>query len=341
MQKPNTTNRAIRLIKRPAGVPTPDCFRLDEEPIPEAGTGEVLLKTLWLSLDPYMRGRMNDSPSYAPPVALGDTMVGGTVSRVEQSRHAGFSVGELVLSANGWQDYVATDGTGVFKISVKIARPSYALGVLGMPGITAYIGLVELGLPKQGETVVVAAATGAVGSVVGQIAKIKGCRVVGLASGREKCDWAVKGLGFDFCIDRRSPSFAAQLADACPAGIDIYFENVGGVVLAAVLPLLNVGARVPVCGQMSLYNPESEKAPEITAQLMGTLLRKRVNMRGFIVYDYEHRFAEIQAILEAWFERGWITYREDVVDGLENAPEAFIGLLKGANFGKLVLRVDD
>lgn len=248
MTQTPTVNRQVQLASRPVGAPTAANFQFATTAVPTAGPGQLLLRTVYLSLDPYMRGRMSDAASYAASVAVGATMVGATVCRVHSSQHAGFAVGDWVLAYTGWQDYAVSDGTGLTKLDPAMTRPSYALGVLGMPGFTAYMGLLDIGAPKPGETVVVAAATGAVGSVVGQIAKLKGCRVVGIAGGSEKCRSAVEELGFDACIDHHSPDLAALLAAACPKGIDVYFENVGGKVFDAVLPLLNAAARVPVCG---------------------------------------------------------------------------------------------
>ncbi len=333
-------NRRIVLAKRPQGPATLDCFRLEQTPVPTPGDGEVLLHTRWLSLDPYMRGRMSDAPSYAPPVAVGDCMVGATVAVVEASHHADFKPGDLVLATSGWQEYALSDGAGLVKLPAAMPRPSYAVGVLGMPGFTAYMGLLDIGKPQIGETVVVAAATGAVGSVVGQVAKIRGCRVVGIAGGAEKCAWAVEQLGFDACIDHRAPNLATALAAACPGGIDVYFENVGGAVFRAVLPLMNPHGRIPVCGLISQYQGAAP-APEDTAPaLMRALLVKRLTMRGFIIFDeYGSHFGKFREQMSAWLAAGKIHYREHVVAGLENAPAAFLGLLEGRNFGKLVVEV--
>ncbi|MBY0446205.1 MAG: NADP-dependent oxidoreductase [Burkholderiales bacterium] len=336
----STLNRSIVLASRPHGAPVPADFRLEEHAIPAINSGEVLLRALYLSLDPYMRGRMSDAPSYAAPVDVGAVMVGGTVSRVETSKNSDYAVGDLVVNFGGWQDYSISDGTGLQKLGA-LASPSHALGVLGMPGFTAYMGLLEIGQPKAGETVVVAAATGAVGAIVGQIAKIKGCRVVGIAGGADKCAYAVKELGFDACIDHRASDFAEQLAAACDKGIDVYYENVGGAVFDAVLPLLNPAARVPLCGLISQYNATSlPDGPDRLSLLMGTLLRKRIRMQGFIIWDdFGHRYGEFFTAMSQWIAEGKIKYREDVVQGLENAPQAFIGLLDGKNAGKLVVKV--
>ena len=337
---PSALNLRIVLAARPDGPATTASFRSERVPIPELGQGEILLRTLWLSLDPYMRGRMSDAPSYAAPVALGAVMIGGTVSRVQTSRHPDFHPGDLVLGISGWQEYAIADGAGLIKLPPTMAHPSYALGVLGMPGFTAYMGLLDIGKPVAGETVVVAAATGAVGSVVGQIAKIKGCRVVGIAGGARKIAWATEDLGFDACIDHHAPDFAQALAAACPDGIDVYFENVGGKVFRAVVPLLNVHARVPVCGLIAHYQGDAKNdGPDFTPALMRTILTKRLTVRGIIIFDYEARRGEFHDQMSAWVQGGAIKYREDVVAGLENAPAAFIGLLTGRNFGKLIVKV--
>jgi NADPH-dependent curcumin reductase CurA len=336
-----TINRQILLKSRPVGAPTSDNFELVNTPIPAPAAGQVLLRTTYLSLDPYMRGRMSDTPSYAPPVALGAPMVGGTIARVESSQHPDYQAGDVVLSYSGWQDYALSDGTGLNKLAADMPQPSMALGVLGMPGFTAYMGLLDIGQPKAGDTVVVAAASGAVGSIVGQIAKLHGCRVVGIAGGADKCRYVVDELGFDASIDRRDADFATQLAAACPAGIDVYFENVGGAVFDAVLPLLNVGARIPVCGLIANYNATGLPAgPDRMGLLMATLLIKRIKMQGFIIFDdYGHRYPEFFSAMSSWLAQGKIKFREDIVEGLDNAPQAFIGLLQGENFGKLVVRV--
>jgi len=341
MTEKNTINRRIVLNSRPVGAPIADNFRLEEGPVPEPGPGQVLLRTRYLSLDPYMRGRMSDARSYAAAVAIGEVMVGGTVSQVAVSRHPDYQPGDLVLASSGWQEYALSDGSGLTKLDAGMSRPSTALGVLGMPGFTAYMGLLDIGQPQAGETVVVAAASGAVGSVVGQIAKIKGCRAVGIAGGAEKCRFVVDELGFDACVDHRGSDFQQELAAACPQGIDVYFESVGGRVFAAVLPLLNVKARVPLCGLIAHYNETSlPEGPDRLGLLARHMLVKRIKMQGFIIFDdYGPRYGEFQSQMNTWLEEGRIKFREDIVDGLENAPQAFIGLLEGRNFGKLVVRV--
>ncbi len=341
MSQPNKTNQQVLLASRPVGAPKPDNFSIVETTIPDLSDGQVLLKTLYLSLDPYMRGRMSDAPSYAAPVEVGGVMVGGTVSRVVDSKNPLYQVGDLVLASGGWQRFAVLDGKELFKLNSAMPQPSLALGVLGMPGFTGYMGLMDIGNPQAGETVVVAAASGAVGSVVGQVAKLKGCRAVGIAGGAEKCHYVVEELGFDACIDHYSPDLAEQLKAACPKGIDVYFENVGGAVFDAVLPLLNVRARVPLCGLIANYNDTAAKAgPDRSSLLPRTLLTKRIKMQGFIIFDdYGSRYNEFLAQMSVWLNAGEIKFREDVVDGLENAPEAFIGLLEGKNFGKLLVRV--
>jgi NADPH-dependent curcumin reductase CurA len=337
-----TKNRRIVLAKRPQGEPTPTDFRLEEVPIAALKDGEILMQTVFLSLDPYMRGRMSEGPSYAAATGLGDVMIGGTVSRVIASRNPKFSEGDLVSSFSGWQEYQVSNGAGISKLDPRIPRPAYALGVLGMPGITAYVGTLDIGEPKAGETLVVAAATGAVGSVVGQIAKIKGLRAVGIAGGKEKCDYAVKELGFDACIDHRDAKMPALLKEACPKGIDVYFENVGGAVWDAVMPLLNTHARIPLCGLIAQYNATSlPPGPDRSSQLMGMLLVKQIKVQGFIISNYFHRMPAFIADMSQWMQAGRIKYREDITRGLENAPQAFMGLFKGSNFGKLLVQVAD
>ena len=334
-------NQRVVLARRPGAVATLEDFRLESAPLPSLNEGEILLRTIWLSLDPYMRGRMSDAPSYAAPVAIGAVMTGGTIARVEESRHSGFGAGELVLGASGWQEFAVSDGKDLVKLPAALVRPSYALGVLGMPGFTAYMGLLDIGKPQAGETVVVAAATGAVGSVVGQIAKLKGCRVVGIAGSAKKCDWAVAELGFDACIDHHSADLRERIAAACPNGIDVYFENVGGKVFEAVLPLLNTHARVPICGLIAQYQGAgAATGTDLTPILMRNILVKRLTIRGFIIFDdYGSHFPQFREQMSNWLQAGQIKYREDVVDGLTNAPRAFLGLLEGRNFGKLVVKV--
>ncbi|WP_397448983.1 NADP-dependent oxidoreductase [Pseudomonas sp. NA-150] len=343
MSQTLTLNQRIVLASRPTGAPTPENFRLEREALPELEDGQVLLKTLYLSLDPYMRGRMSDAPSYAEPVQVNGVMTGGAVSVVEQSRNARFTVGDRVVGMTGWQTHSISDGTQLVSLPKEVTHPSMAVGVLGMPGMTAYMGLMDIGKPKAGETLVVAAASGAVGAVVGQVAKLKGLRVVGIAGGAEKCRYVVDELGFDACIDHKSPNFAEELAKACGNGIDIYFELVGGKIFEAVLPLINPRARIPLCGLIAQYNaPALPEGINYLPLLMRTMLTKRARVQGFIVFEeYGDRHEEFLAAMVPLVNSGKIKFLEDVVEGLENAPEAFIGLLEGRNFGKLVVKVAD
>jgi NADPH-dependent curcumin reductase CurA len=345
MGQRDTVNRRVVLDARPRGLPTTEAFRLDEVDVPAPNEGQVLLRTLYLSLDPYMRQLMNEiGPVYAPSVRLGETMTGGTVNRVAASRHPRFRAGDLVLGNAGWQDYALSDGRDLVPLG-EMAQPSLALGGLGMPAFTAYVGLLDIGRPAPGETVVVAAATGAVGAIVGQLAKLQGARVVGIAGGVDKCRYAVEELGFDVCLDRHEPQLPERLAAASPDGIDVYFENVGGAVFDAVLPLLNIGARVPVCGHIADYNNDngtllsgSNRLP----LLMAALVQKRIRLQGFVILDhYADRFDAFRRDMTEWVDTGRVKLREHVIDGLEQAPAAFIGLLEGRNFGKLIVRVAD
>jgi NADPH-dependent curcumin reductase len=330
-----SVNRQIVLKSRPLGAPTPSDFSPVDAPMPRPAAGEVLCRTIYLSLDPYMRGRISAGRSYAKPVEPGQVIVGGTVSQVVESRHDGVAAGDFVLGNNGWQEYAVANGGMLRKLDPAVAPISTALGVLGMPGLTAYVGLLDIGRPRPGETVVVAAASGAVGSVVGQLARIKGCRVVGVAGAPEKCRWVVEALGFDDCVSHGADDLAGALAKACPAGIDVYFENVGGKVLEAVLPLLNVKARIPLCGLISQYNAtESPRGPDLRP-----LLVNRAVLQGFIISDHLDRLPEFLRECTGWLREGRLKYREDIVEGLARAPEAFIGLLRGRNFGKQLVRV--
>ncbi|KQO73372.1 NADP-dependent oxidoreductase [Methylobacterium sp. Leaf88] len=333
-------NRRIVLAARPHGEPNASHFRLEEARMPVAKAGEVLLANRWLSLDPYMRGRMSAAKSYAEPVAIGDTMVGATVAEVIESQHPDYRVGETVVGFGGWQDFAVSDGRGLRCLDPDAAPVTTALGILGMPGMTAYTGLLNIGQPKAGETVVVAAATGPVGSLVGQIAKRRGARAVGIAGGPEKCAFLRDTLGFDAAIDHRAENFPDALAAACPDGIDVYFENVGGAVFDAVLPLLNNFARIPVCGLVSGYNAtELPPGPDRVPVLMRAILSKRLHVQGFIVWDFAAQESAFLQEVGAWLRDGLVVYREDIVDGLEKAPEAFAGLLQGRNFGKLIVRI--
>lgn len=342
MPQNDQTNRRIVLAQRPKGAPDANTLRLEEAAIPSPGPGQMLLRSVYLSLDPYMRGRMNDAKSYATPVEIGGVMTGQVVAEVMLSNLDAFAPGDFVLAGSGWQDYALSDGAEVLNLGPSPANPSWSLGIMGMPGYTAYAGLLKIGEPKAGETVVVAAASGPVGATVGQIARIKGCRVVGVAGGAEKCAHVVENLGFDACIDHKAPDFAAQLRAACPAGIDVYFENVGGKVLYAVLPLLNAFARMPVCGVVSWYNlPGLPDGPDMGPAIMGTILRMKVKMQGFIIFDSfpKATYAEFARDMAAWLAEGKVQYKEQVIDGLENAPDALYDLLTGKNFGKMVVRL--
>ncbi|MXY25181.1 MAG: NADP-dependent oxidoreductase [Acidobacteria bacterium] len=333
-------NRQVCLAAHPSGFPRESDFRVADGPVPEPGAGQMLCRTIYLSLDPYMRGRMNPGPSYAPGVGLGEVMVGGTVSQVVHSNLDGYVPGDIVLNGNGWQQFGLSDGTGVRKLDPAAAPTSTALGVLGMPGMTAYVGLLDHGRPRPGETVVVSAASGAVGAVVGQIARIRGCRVVGIAGAQEKCEYVVNELGFDACVSHRGDDLSGALRAACPDGIDVYFENVGGKVFEAVLPLLNTFARVPVCGRIANYNLSAPPpGPDGVPKLMGLTLVRRITFRGFIVFDHRDREPDFLRDVSGWLREGRIRYREDIVDGIDHAINAFLGLLEGKNFGKLLVRV--
>lgn len=334
-------NRRILLASRPDGAPTTEHFRIEDGPAPEPSEGEVLLKILYLSLDPYMRGRMSAAKSYAKAVEVADVMEGGTVAEVIRSRHRDFSEGDIVLSHSGWQTYAVSDGSALRKLDPSQAPVTTALGVLGMPGFTAYSGLLTIGQPKPGETVVVAAASGAVGSVVGQIARIKGARAVGIAGGPDKCAFVRDELGFDAVVDHHAPDFTAQLAAACPEGVDVYFENVGGKVWDAVFPLLNEFARIPLCGLIAQYNAGGEgfPGPDRLPLVMRAILSKSLLVRGFINREFVDQQPAFHRDVSGWIASGSLRYREDIVDGIDNAPGAFIGLLEGRNFGKLIVRV--
>ena len=329
------TNCQIRLQRRPSGAPTPDDFAIVDSPAPTIEDGHVLRRTIYLSLDPYMRGRMNDARSYAKPVALGDVMVGGTVSEVVESSHPSFKAGDFVVGMDGWQQWASSAPTGLQRLDPTVAPISTALGVLGMPGLTAYVGLLDIGQAKSGETVVVSAASGAVGAVVGQLARLKGCRAVGIAGSKDKCDYLTRDLGFDAAVSHRDPDLRAALSAACPAGIDVYFENVGGVVLEAVMGLLNRGARIPLCGLVSQYNVR----PLPPGPNLIPLLTNRARIQGFLVMDHFDRYDAFMREVAPWVRSGELRYREDIVEGLDAAPQAFIGMLEGKNFGKLLVRI--
>ncbi|HJS34048.1 MAG TPA: NADP-dependent oxidoreductase [Pseudoxanthomonas sp.] len=334
-------NTRIVLAARPHGEPTADDLRLEYAPLPEPGEGQVLLRNRYLSLDPYMRGRMNAGRSYAKPVEIGEVMDGGTVSEVIDSRHPDLQVGDMVLAHGGWQTHAVADGrTLKRKLDAHVAPLTTALGVHGMPGFTAYVGLHEIGKPQPGETVVVAAASGPVGATVGQIAKLQGARTVGIAGGEAKRAYLRDELGFDVVLDHRTPDFADRLRAACPDGIDVYFENVGGAVFDAVVPLLNDFARIPVCGLVAHYNDTAlPPGPDRMPWLMSQILTRHLTVRGFIQHDFIALYPQFLREMGAWLAEGKIRYREDIVEGLESAPRALIGLLRGENFGKVVVKL--
>lgn len=327
-------NLQIRLASRPHGRVSEDNFRFTREPIPSPAAGEVLVKVHYLSLDPYMRGRMDDAKSYAAKVELGEVMVGGTVGEVVKSRDDRFQPGDTVVGMLGWQQYGVSPGSTLRKIDTARVAESAYLGTVGMPGVTAWYGLLHIGEPKPGETVVVSAASGAVGSVVGQIAKVKGCRVVGIAGGPAKCAYVVDELGFDACIDYKAGRLAADLAAATPDGIDVYFDNVGGEILDTVLTRLNPFARIPLCGLISGYNGQPMAIHNVRSFLVN-----RVKLQGFIVTEHAEVWPEALRQLGEWVAEGRIRYRETITEGLENAPHAFMGLLEGMNFGKQLVKV--
>ena len=329
------THRRVVLARRPPAEVAEGDFRVEEAPVPEPGPREVLVRVVYMSLDPYMRGRMRDAASYAAPVDIGEVMTGGTVGEVVKSNHPGFKVGDIVEDRLGWQEYAIGPGPAMRKVDATLAPISTANGVLGMPGMTAYFGLFDVGQPKTGETVVVSAASGAVGQIVGQLAKIAGCRAVGIAGGAKKCAFVKDTLGFDACIDYKAETdLAAAVKAACPNGVDVYFDNVGGVVSDAVFLNLNFWARVALCGSISQYNT-TEPGP----RLFGAFVGKRVTMRGFIVWDFNGKYEPARRQMGEWVRSGRVKYKEDIVEGIENAPRAFVGLLRGDNFGKLQVKL--
>ncbi|HEU0217287.1 MAG TPA: NADP-dependent oxidoreductase [Stellaceae bacterium] len=330
------TNRQVLLKRRPNGMPVSEDFAIVDSPLPEPGEGQVLLRGIYLSLDPYMRGRISGQRSYARPTEIGEVIEGRVVGRVLRSRHPDFREGDYAAGGHGWQTHSAVDGKGLTKLDPAAAPLSTALGILGMPGLTAYVGLKTIGQPKAGETVVVSAASGAVGAVAGQLAKRDGCRIVGVAGGADKCRYVTEELGFDACVDHRG-DLAATLAAACPKGIDVYFENVGGAVQRAVFPLLNDFGRMIMCGMIAEYNDvEPRPGPSLVAAV-----RKRLKIQGFIVSDHAALRPEYLALAAPLVKSGALKYREDIVDGIDNAPSAFIGLLQGRNFGKLIVKLGD
>ncbi|HCK09548.1 NADP-dependent oxidoreductase [bacterium] len=330
-------NRQITLAQRPYGVPKDSDFKLVETDVPEPEAGELLIRNEYMSVDPYMRGRMNDRKSYAPGIEIGAVIVGATVGQVIESNHPGFQSGDTVQASLGWQTHGVTNGDGARKIDSSLAPISTSLGVLGMPGLTAYFGLLDVTNPVAGETVVVSAASGAVGSVVGQIAKINGCRVVGTAGSDEKVRYVLDDLGFDGAFNyKTSIDYEASLSELCPDGIDVYFDNVGGPVTDAVFPLFNLWGRMAVCGQISQYNATE---PPVGPRLFWHCITKRLRIQGLLVSDWADQHDQALREMAQWVTSGQIKYREDVVEGIENAPEAFMGLLRGDHIGKRVVKI--
>ncbi len=332
-------NRQILLVSRPVGMPQESDFRLVETPVPRPGPGEALVRTLFLSVDPYMRGRMRANGSYARGLDVGEVMIGGIVGRVVESNDPRIASGEVVEGMLGWQDYATAPAKLLRRIDPAVAPISTALSVLGMPGLTAYFGLLDICRPQPGETVVVSGAAGAVGSLVGQIAKIKRCRAIGIAGSEEKVRFLTRELGFDGAFNyKATQDYYSKLKEFCPTGIDVYFDNVGGTITDAVMRLINTRARVAVCGQISEYNTEQ---PEMGPRWLGQLVAKQAKVEGFLVMQYADRFEEGLRQLTAWVRERRIKYREDVMQGLENAPKAFIRMMEGANIGKQLVRIAD
>jgi NADPH-dependent curcumin reductase CurA len=335
----SSVNRQFVLASRPTGIPEESNFKLIETPIPELKDGEFLARAMYLSVDPYMRGRISQAKSYAAGVEIGGVMVAGGVARVVQSKNPNFAAGDIVDPYMGWQEYVVSSGRGLRKLDPKVAPVSTALGVLGMTGMTAYFGLLDVCNPKPGETVVVSGAAGAVGSIVGQIAKIKGCRTVGIAGGDDKVDWILKDCGYDAAFNyKTTENYGAKLKELCPNGIDVYFDNVGGAITDAVLMQINTFARLSICGQISQYN---NAKPEMGPRLLGMLIVARAKVQGFLVSDYMPRFGEGLTEMSTWLREGKLKHREDIIDGFENLPKAFIGLFHGENIGKRMVKVAD
>jgi NADPH-dependent curcumin reductase CurA len=325
------------LASRPVGMPKESDLRMVETPVPTLRDGEVLLRALYLSVDPYMRGRMNASKSYAPCVEIGELMVGGGVARVVESKNPGYEVDDVVNLQMGWQEYAVSNGEGLRTNDPHVAPVSTALGVLGMPGLTAYFGLLEVCGVNAGETVVVSGAAGAVGSVVGQIARIKGCRAVGIAGGPDKTRCILKDCGFDAALDYKATTdCTAAIKELCPGGVDVYFDNVGGPVTDAVLANLNVRARIAICGQISHAN---DTQPSTGPRMWRHILVARAKVQGFLVFDYAARYASALEQLAQWVRSGQIKYHEDIIEGFENMPRALIGLFRGENIGKRLVKV--
>jgi len=337
-------NRRIVLSERPRYIiPTVNCFRMDQQPVPAPREGEVLLRTLWLSMDPYLLSKVKRASPQADPVALGDVMVGPTVGRVVSSKHAAYKAGDLVSGFWGWQDYAVSDGTRMRKLPADLKRPSQMLGALGYSGFGAYVALLELGLAKAGETVVIGAATGGLGQIAGQLARLKGIRAVGIAGGPEKCRLATEKFGYAACVDHRSKDFAEALRNACPKGVDVYLELIGGKVFDGVLPLFNLNARMVICGLMAMYAAGGlPPGPDRTMEVMNEVLLKRLQIKGMVTQDFVGRlYHDFKLQMIGWINSGQIKPVEDVVDGLERAPEALQGMFEGRNLGKSLVHVAD
>ncbi len=328
------TNLQVLLASRPQGWPSEDNFRFVESAMPQIGDGELLVRGLYLSLDPYMRGRMNDAPSYVPPVQLGAVMCGELAGEVVESRNPKFAPGDRVSGDLGWQQYAVSNGRGLRKLA-PVTPLTAQLSVCGMPGITAYVGLLDIGKPEPGQTVVVSGAAGAVGSVVGQLAKLRGCRAVGIAGGPDKCRFVVEQLGFDACLDYKAGNLREALEAATPQGIDVYFDNVGGEILDTVLPRMNNFARLPLCGLISQYNATEAYG----VKNFRFILVKRIKVQGFIVFDFAERHAAARTDLALWLAEGKLRHHETVAEGLRAAPAAFLGMLRGANLGKQLVKL--
>jgi NADPH:quinone reductase len=333
-------NRQILLAARPVGFPKDSDFKLVESPIPKPGPGQILVHSIYVSVDPYMRGRMNDVKSYAPPVQIGGLMGGGAVGRVLESNNESLNKGDIVEGMFGWQEYAVSDGKGVRKIDPTLAPISTALGILGMPGLTAYFGLLEICNPQQGETVVVSGAAGAVGSVVGQIAKIKGCRAIGIAGGDDKVAYLTGELGFDGAFNYKAvDDYGDKLKELCPSGVDVYFDNVGGEITDAVLRLINTKARISVCGQISQYNLEKpQMGPRI---VLTSLLVKQARAEGFLVFQFADKYPQVLKQMADWLRAGQLKYSEDIAEGIENTPRAFMAMLNGRNTGKQLVKISE
>ncbi|WP_205826627.1 NADP-dependent oxidoreductase [Mesorhizobium zhangyense] len=332
-------NRQIAFAARPEGRPAAETFIMREAPMPVPEAGEILCRNLWLSVDPYLRLKMHDRESYTPPLQIGETIPGRSVAEVIEARAHGFSKGDLVAVSGGWQDFAAVPAKAAKLIPLRTPHPTAYLGPLGMTGETAYAGLLQIGKPKPGETLVVSAAAGAVGGLVGQIGKVKGCRVVGIAGSQEKCRFVTEELKFDACVNYRTPDFARALKKACPNGVDIYFDNVGGPVTETVLPLVNTFARMPLCGLISQYDGQQAGDPRALAELMRWILVRRITIRGFIVYDIAPNFPDFEGEMTKWLDEGLVVSREHLSEGFDNIVPAFLGLLGGENTGKSIVRI--